>query len=229
MRSPAQALSPEWIAERTARRCFTGPIIENSSRGDIAETIAEVALAPHWRLCSGGWSGWDLEHRDTTRLQVKQSAAQQTWTAERRSPPSYSIPKAKGRWGNNGGGHIPFSEPWRCADIYLFMYHPGVGVGPDIDQRDPKQWAFYVIKTTDLPEKNSITLNEVRRLSRPYQHNTVRRAVEALRRSLPPHDRSRYENVSAEQAKEQISAIARRAVAARQRNRASKQPLLGSF
>lgn len=67
---------------------FGGPLISNIYRGLVAEVIVGAALDPEWQLCSGDWRGWDFEHPSGLRLEVKQSAARQTWTGTRKATTS---------------------------------------------------------------------------------------------------------------------------------------------
>ncbi len=62
---------------------FGQPLVENYHRGLLVEVIVAAALAGPggWRHTAGGWGGWDFEHEDGTRLEIKQSAARQTWIA----------------------------------------------------------------------------------------------------------------------------------------------------
>jgi hypothetical protein len=78
------------INEIRAKACaaaFGNAVVENSFRGFVVEIIVDAALAPGWLLCSGDWRGWDFEHTIGARLEVKQSAARQTWTTPPKPPP----------------------------------------------------------------------------------------------------------------------------------------------
>jgi hypothetical protein len=62
------------IALRLAQRIFDQPLIENQYRSAFIEAMIEPHLAPHgWRYVGDGWSGWDFEHDNGSRLEVKQS------------------------------------------------------------------------------------------------------------------------------------------------------------
>lgn len=78
---------------------------------------------------------------------------------------------------------IPVNPSQRLADIYLFMWHPGKDES-DIDHRDPAQWEFYVVATAALPDTKEITLANVRKRSLLYGFDTLRPAVEAMRRTI---------------------------------------------
>src|SRR4051794_26736965 len=94
------------------------PLIENSYRGLIVEIIVREALGSEWRLCSADWGGWDLEHPSGCRLEVKQSAARQTWAAPKKpSPPRFDIEERTGYY-CDGVTWMP--HPGRPAHIYVF-------------------------------------------------------------------------------------------------------------
>jgi hypothetical protein len=66
------------------RRAWLEPLIGNQYRSAFIEAMIEPYLAPHgWTYKGDGWSGWDFERTDGCRLEVKQSAARQTWPAPR--------------------------------------------------------------------------------------------------------------------------------------------------
>src|SRR6516225_4975694 len=80
-------------------------------------------LGPTWRCCPGDWLGWDFEHQDGTRLEVKQSAARQTWAPPKRSSrPTFDIRTRSGfylgsEWHPEVGRHAHLYVspiiPWR--------------------------------------------------------------------------------------------------------------------
>lgn len=142
--------------------------------------MVDYALRPDWRHCSGDWKGWDFEHIDGTRLEVKQSAAQQTWAAPRsKSLPRFDIRERTGYWDN---GSTWIARPGRYAQIYVFAYHP-VG-GDAADQRDPRQWQFHVVRAARLPVARTIALSKLRTLSQTLNWDGLFGAVEQDRRQL---------------------------------------------
>ncbi|MGC9960178.1 hypothetical protein, partial [Roseiarcus sp.] len=146
------------IAKRAGDRAFGNPLVENTWRSHVVEMIVESVLSAEWKWSAEGWSGWDFEHVKTgLRLEVKQSAAKQSWkgTPKRPSPPKFSIKTAKVHWTD---GVNPKPLPGR-AEIYVFAYHP---IKDDTaDHRDPLQWTFFVVRTRDLPEAEEIFLSEL--------------------------------------------------------------------
>ncbi len=115
-----------------------------------------VGLGSDWRLVGGDWAAWDLENKNEDRLEVKQSAARQSWNAPSSgiSAPRFDIKKRKGYWKN---GTTWVSQVGRFADIYVFAWHPITD--DSCDHRDPSQWMFYVVPTNQLPDQKSIGLS----------------------------------------------------------------------
>jgi hypothetical protein len=136
-------------------------------------------LGADWKICSGDWRGWDFEHRDGCRLEVKQSAARQTWTGTRTATkPIFDIRARSGYF--EGADWV--ADPRRFAEIYVFAYHPILD--ETADHCDPRQWCFHVILSNRLPSAKSISLAKVALLSEQVGWENLREAVEALRLSL---------------------------------------------
>ena len=167
---------PNEIRARVSARAFGNPVIQNDFRGLVAETIVESALEPTWRCCSGDWLGWDFEHLDRTRLEVKQSAARQTWTAPKRpSPATFDIRTRSGfyignEWHPGVGRH---------AHIYVFAYHPIADTATN--HLDPNQWVFYVLAAERLPANKTIGLARVTSLAPAAGWEALLAAVELIR------------------------------------------------
>lgn len=110
------------VVSRLAQRWFGQPIIRNDLRGELVEEIVAMALEPEWEGCSSDWGPCDLiRPADDLRIQVKQSAAVQSWTLPDgpRSRPSSSIASKTGRY--EGAVWIPGIS--RNAEIYIFAWH----------------------------------------------------------------------------------------------------------
>jgi hypothetical protein len=76
------------VDEIRAKLCaaaFGDRLISNIYRGLVAEIIVGAAIGSQWKMCSGDWLGWDFEHPSGLRLEVKQSAARQTWAGTRKA------------------------------------------------------------------------------------------------------------------------------------------------
>jgi len=156
-------------------RLFGSPIVRNSIRGELVEEIVALALEPDWEHCSGDWGSCDLRHRTSPlRIQVKQSAARQSW--HRAEPaartPRFSIAHKIGRW-EGGDKWVP--EPGRNAEIFLFAWHPRTDEGAD--HRDADQWLFFVVPESRLPPTKSISLTGLLALAEPVPFAGLAAAV----------------------------------------------------
>jgi hypothetical protein len=167
------------VQQRAFDAAFGRPVIQNNLRAIVVEAIVDLALSNGWRWCSQDWAAWDFEHDDGSRLEVKQAAAKQTWQAPARpSAPRFDIAERTGRW----EGSVWIAEPGRNAHIYVFAHHPIVD--ETADQRDPRQWRFYVIETAKLPSARTISLQAVERLTPPSTFDELRDRAEMVRRAL---------------------------------------------
>lgn len=167
----------ETIRARASEVAFGSTIIQNNLRALVVEAIVDYALKPSWRWCSQDWSGWDFEHESGVRLEVKQSAARQTWTAPKsRQLPRFDIRERTGYWEN---GTTWIAQRGRYAKIYIFAHHPVAD--ESADHRDPLQWHFHVVGASNLPPARSIGLSAVQALSQAYDWNGLLEAVEGAR------------------------------------------------
>ena len=158
-------------------------LIQNDLRGVYAEHMVAALLGDEWCPACENWGPWDLQHQDGCKLEVKQSAARQTWTAEEipaENGARFGIRAPKGyyegiRWTKSSG---------RLANIYVFAWQ--ASSDDSTDHRDPAQWAFYVVKSDDLPDQKSIGLKGLNRLTSPVSFDQLRDAVELLRNEIEP-------------------------------------------
>ena len=164
------------VTERASAAAFGKPLITNVHRGLVVETIVATALEPEWQWCSADYASWDFENAAGLRLEVKQSAAWQSWSTPdaKASACSFDIAARTGRW----EGAIWFEEAGRHAHLYVFAHHPGVGSA--VDHRDPLQWVFYVVATKHLPAARRISLAPVRRLAEACSYSDLRASVERV-------------------------------------------------
>lgn len=165
------------IVDRLNAEAFGKPLVTNSLRSMVVEAMLAMALPAGWRWCGADWAGWDLEHQDGTRLEVKQSAARQTWPAPKHSSsPVFDIRQRSGWW----DGAVWTEKAGRHADIYAFAHHP---VADDsADHRDPAQWVFYIVATGTLPDSKSLSLRRLRTLTQGLQIGGAVTRIESLRR-----------------------------------------------
>ena len=148
------------IKEKVAEAAFGRQLVTNVLRGQVVEAIIACVLEPHWTWCAADYSSWDFERADGLRLEVKQSAARQSWaTSDKPSACSFDIANRQGRW--EGAAWV--EALGRAAHVYIFGHHPIADVSAD--HRCANQWQFYVVPTHQLPATQRIGLRDVQRLS----------------------------------------------------------------
>ena len=134
--------------------------MQNNLRGYWAEIMVGEILGERWRHTGGNWAGWDLERDDGCRIEVKQSALNQTW-GRSSAAPRYYIGIAKGHY-PDGKTYVLNPPGIRVADIYVFAWHGGD------DQRDVSQWSFHAVAAERLPlGQMTIGLTAIGKLARP--------------------------------------------------------------
>lgn len=140
---------------------FGKPLVTNVFRSLLVEAMIAKALGPEWRWCAADFAAWDLEHESGFRLEVKQSAARQSWSQPGggSSSPRFDIAYRKGRW--DGPSWIEGRA--RHAHAYVFAFHPLAG--EEADHRLAEQWTFYPVLTSCLPDAASISLERLGRLT----------------------------------------------------------------
>jgi hypothetical protein len=193
------------VALRLAARIFDQALIQNQYRSAFVEAMIEPCLQPAgWRYTGDGWSGWDFERSsDSARLELKQSAARQTWSeARQQQEPTggiYDIASRAGYFYENGAKYA--AGPGRAAEVYVFAWHRVFGPHaddpdqPPTDHRDPDQWEFYVVPATLLPRgQKKIALSKIQLVAAPNSIDELRDQVElVLRSNTPPTSRARIE------------------------------------
>ena len=141
------------VAKRALKKLFERydrRVMNNIDRGHYVECLVAMLLGPAWSLTwetGYDWAPWDLEHDRGTKLEVKQSAARQTWHKEedfQAKAPSFDIAPRTGYSDRDGNWK---NKPGRHASIYVFAWHPETKRGL-ADQRAPEQWTFYVVQTS---------------------------------------------------------------------------------
>lgn len=170
-------MDPAALIPRLTRRLFGSPILLNSLRGEVVEEMVAMALEPGWEHCAGDWAAFDFrERRSGLRIQVKQSAARQSWHKQQCPPasPRFSIAEKTGRWEE---GDRWVAEPGRNADLFVFAWHPLTAEAAD--HRDPHQWEFYVVAERRLPARKSVSLAGVQALAEPVPIGALSDAIAA--------------------------------------------------
>lgn len=148
------------VYARASEAAFGKPLVMNVLRGHIVEAMVALALEPDWCWCAADYAAWDFERADDVRLEVKQSAVQQSWASNPGSVarPAFDVRERTGRW----EGATWIAGQGRQAQIYLFCCHDVVG--ELADHRDPSQWTFYVAPTSSLPPVKRLGIGSVRKL-----------------------------------------------------------------
>ena len=165
------------VVRKAAEVTFDSRLVTNVFRSVIVEAMVAAAL-PEWEWCSRDYASCDFRHPDSTRLEVKQSAARQTWFAGHASRASWDIRPRTGYWGKKGW----VARPGRYSHVYVLAHHPVVS--RKADHRDPSQWRFHVIATSDLPITKSISETGAASLVDPVTFEELASRVEALRMSI---------------------------------------------
>ena len=153
------------IALRLAARLFDQPLIETQFRSAFVEAMVEPYLRlGGWRYVGDGWSGWDFERADGKRLEIRQSAAHQTWSDPRQTKTKGSFDIAERTSHFERSRSDWRSAKGRPADVYVFAWNGSYGEATD--HRDPTQWLFFVIPTARLPARQkTISLARVQALA----------------------------------------------------------------
>lgn len=145
------------------------PILSNLTRPLYVERLLVRLLGSDWQYVGGDWSGWDLENTQShLRVEVKQSAARQTWTDEasgtrKSTKPIFDIRERTGYYADNGSRWV--ASAGRPADLYVFAWHPKFVPAEEVDHTDPEQWEFYLLPERLLPSgQKTIALGSLLKL-----------------------------------------------------------------
>ena len=188
-----QRLAHQLATQRLVDRVYNQPLIGNVERGAYVECLIELALSelrPPWSLTAGTWDAWDLWQAESgARIEVKQSAALQTWSAPNDAPsagvpPSFDIAPRGGYYGESGW--VDKAEtPQRFADLYVMAWHAETDRNV-VDHRLPEQWRFYVVPEHRLPAaQKRIGLGPLSRLVEACGFDELAAAVEQAMAELP--------------------------------------------
>ena len=180
-----QRLAHQLATQRLVDRVYNQPLIGNVERGAYVECLIELALSelrPPWSL-TGTWDAWDLEQAESgARIEVKQSAALQTWSGSNDAPsggaaPSFDIAPR--------GGWIAADPPQRFADLYVMAWHAETD-SSIADHRLPDQWRFYIVPEHRLPAaQKRIGLGPLSRLVEACGFDELAAVVEQAMAELP--------------------------------------------
>jgi hypothetical protein len=148
---------PPLIERAAGQIAFGRPVLANTFRAVVTEAIVAQALGERWVHCAADYHPYDFERDDGIALEVKQSAARQSWASDGDKPTrsSFDIAERTGRYFNG----VWVTEVRRWADIYVFAHHPRTD--PMTDHRQPEQWDFYVVQERHLPTQGTLSLSGV--------------------------------------------------------------------
>jgi hypothetical protein len=172
------AFNKDQVFDKVSQAAFGKPLITKVFRGLVVEAIIALALEPDWIWCSADYASWDFERPDGLKLEVKQSAAKQSWHDQivKSVPrPSFDIAPRKGRW--EGSTYVPGDG--RNADIKASAFHPRTD--EVADHRDPEQWDFYLLRAGKLPVgQKRISLSVVKSFTTQLSFADLRSGLENL-------------------------------------------------
>lgn len=179
------------IIDDIVRELYQTGVLSNLTRPLYIEKLLVRLLGNEWRHVGGDWSGWDVENvRSKARLEVKQSAARQTWTdgPDRKGKPTNPIFDIDERSGYFIDGSKWVASPGRPADLYVFAWNQKFLPKEEVDHTDPEQWEFYILAESQLPKgQKTIGLNSLKRLHPIVaDHGTVRGCVQAALKDMHP-------------------------------------------
>ena len=143
----------------------TSDLVNNTTRGVLAEYIVAKALTIPTDQARDDWGAFDLRTNRGLRIEVKSSAYVQSWTQKRLSTIQFVVSK---RLGWDPETNEMETEARRHADIYVFalLAHRDKTT---INPLDLSQWQFWAVPTRDLDERSrsqhSITLTSLLKLA----------------------------------------------------------------
>lgn len=139
-------------------------LVDNTTRGVLAEFIVAKALGIDVRAVRVGWAPWVLETGTHIRIEVKSAAYLQSWGQRGLSKVQFVVPKRRAFDGENNSMEV---TPRRHAHVYVFalLKHEDK---PTLDPLNLDQWRFFVLPTRTLDERtrsqHSITLRSLKAL-----------------------------------------------------------------
>ena len=137
-------------------------LLSNTQRGIIAEFLVAKALgvANSPRL---EWGWYDLASATGQKIEVKSASYHQSWSQDRPSDIRFNISPAQRLWDPDTNTSTYHDKPVRASAAYVFCLL-GSLEHTEPNPLDIDQWAFYVIRTNDLPEQKTIGINPLKAL-----------------------------------------------------------------
>lgn len=190
-------------------RWSTSDLLNNATRGVIAEFLVAQALGIAGDSIRESWDAFDLTARDGTKIEVKSASYVQSWYQRDYSQISFNVPETRA-W--DAQTNRQAEEPKRHADVYVFCLLSNRDQ-TTINPCDLAQWQFYVLPTSVLDNRKrsqlSITLKSLEALcpavaysglatsireaaalqAVPDRRSKLKQLVEALRHRTPEMER----------------------------------------
>lgn len=212
-------VTADQISARVRREFLERPIMDNALRGYWCEAMVAEALGPECRIVSDGWNPWDLQvgpdggsFPERIRLQVKNSAARQTWHGADDAPSASSFTmtwRAPPFYLARDNAAVPCEDEGFLCEMFVLCHHPVSGA--NADQRDPRQWNVYLVPV--IGALSAVTDAEVawcrEKLARTGKPGTTQRRVETLEKGIrgrPPIRPRRVEDLSVDLIKSLLQA-----------------------
>ena len=193
------SISKAQVLERLQSELLYSRVIENSLRGYVCEAMIAEALGESAHLVSNGWHPWDIqigpsnaEFPKRIRIQVKNSAALQTWqtnSTERTDCQFVLSYRNRPQYFERDNPGVPCEERGFLCDLYALCHHPISDI-KEADQTAPEQWKVFLVPTN--PKLEAISAREFSALqnSGPKGSSLIRkpRSMEAgIRGRRPIH------------------------------------------
>jgi hypothetical protein len=161
---------------------FGKPLVVNVYRSVIVEAMIDLALGDCWEWVAGDYGPFDFQHRDGTRLEVKQASYQQTWELTVEPAPRFDVAKRTGFYQQNKWHKHDL--PDRNTDLYVFGYH-GVEERSLADHRRADQWMFAIVDAASLDDEQSLSHGRISAMSEWYPIGELRGNVDRHRLNRP--------------------------------------------
>jgi len=167
-------------------RWSASDLLDNTTRGVLAEYLVAKALNIAIRQPRESWSSWDLTwivpNGATIKVEVKSAAYLQSWGQKDHSKIQFVVPKRRGFDSVNNRFD---ATPKRHTDLYVFalLNHKAKAT---VDPTNRDQWCFWVLPTSKLDARtrsqHSIGLRALQDLAGEAVHFEHLRgaAIEAL-------------------------------------------------
>jgi hypothetical protein len=121
-------------------------LVDNTTRGAVAEYIVALALGVADGGIRVGWSAYDLTTNEGVKVEVKSASYIQSWGQKQHSSIKFRIPPT---YAFDDEQNIFLPDQKRQADVYVFalLHHREKGT---VDPLNVEQWTFHILATSVL-------------------------------------------------------------------------------